>query len=64
MWTRLAAKELIAGYKALKAAALLPVERPRSNRRFELQSELCRADMLGEAQACFDRARAFRRRAA
>lgn len=63
MWTKLAAKELVDGYKALKAAAVLPIERPRSNRRFQLQSELCRADMLGEAQACFDRAKLFRERA-
>lgn len=63
MWTKLAAKELVDGYKALKGAASLPVERPRSNRRYQLQSELCRADMMGEAQACFDRARLFRKRA-
>ena len=63
MWKKLAAKELIEGLKALKAAKQAPANAPMTKDGRYAIAGWNKAMFLGEAQACFDRARSFRSRA-
>ncbi len=62
MWTKLAAKELIEGRKCLAAAKSAPLDAPVASNGWALAG-WNKAMFLGEAEACFSRARQFRTRA-
>lgn len=61
MWTKLAAKELVDGYRALQAAKVAPLHVPVASNGWQLQGTN-KATLLADAQACFDRAKLFRKR--
>lgn len=63
MWNKLAAKEVIEGRKCLLAAKSAPVNAPVASNGWALAG-WNKAMFLGEAEACFSRARLFRNRVA
>lgn len=59
MWNKLAAKELVEGYRCLKAARVAPISVPVASNGWQLQGTN-KATLLADAEACFSRARAYR----
>jgi len=61
MWSKLAAKELIEGRRLLRAASVAQINVPVAANGWQLQGSN-RATLLADAEACFSRARLFRKR--
>ncbi len=59
MWNRLAAKELVEGWKCLRAAKVAPISVPVAANGWQMNGTN-RATLLRDAEACFSRARLFR----
>ena len=61
MWNKLAAKELIEGRRILRAASVAQIIVPVASNGWQLQGSN-RATLLADAEACYSRARLFRKR--